>query len=124
AAARGPPVRVRAGRGTSGRVARRDAADRDPRGGERIPPARPRTRLGLAVAAVAAVAGVAMYGTLEADRVAVLVLALGAGSVVLAALDLRTGGGLLLEAVGAAAAVALLALVLLLARAGHENPER
>jgi len=42
----------------------------------------------------------------------------------LAALDLRTGGGLLLEAVGAAAAVALLALVLLLARAGHENPER
>ena len=42
----------------------------------------------------------------------------------LAALDLRTGGGLLLEAVGAAAAVALLALVLLLARAGHESPER
>lgn len=167
------------------------------------------------MAAVSAVAGVAVYGALEADRVAVLVLALGAGSVVLlvfglavpsppavvgslagvaaawsvsawtrgpgapggtilaataifvaaelaywsleqvsvvdepeliarrvaglgaraagalalvafalAALDLRTGGGLLLEAVGAAAAVALLALVFLLARAGHETAER
>ncbi len=36
----------------------------------------------------------------------------------------RAGGGLVLEAVGAAAAVALLALVLLLARAGHETAER
>ena len=169
----------------------------------------------MAVAALATAAGVAAYGALEADRLAVLVLALGAGSVALlvyglvapsppalvgslvgiaaswslsawtrgagapggttlaaagifvaaelaywsleqvsvpdepellarraaglavraavalalvsfalAALGLRAGGGLLLEAVGAAAAVALLALVLLLARAGHEIPER
>jgi hypothetical protein len=45
-------------------------------------------------------------------------------SVALAALGLRVGGGLLLEAVGAAAAVALLSLVLLVARAEHEVPER
>jgi hypothetical protein len=196
-------------------MAGRHAADRDSRGGERIPPARARTRLVLALAAVATVAGIIVYGTLEADRVALLVLALGAGSaallvfglaapsppalvgslvgiaaswslsawtrgsgapggtilaaagifvaaelaywsleqasvpdepelfarraaglalraagaltlvsLALAALDLRAGGGLLLEAVGAAAAVALLALVLLLARTGHEIPER
>jgi phosphotransferase system HPr-like phosphotransfer protein len=45
-------------------------------------------------------------------------------SFALAALGLNAGGGLVLEAVGAAAAVALLALVLLLARAGHETAER
>ena len=169
----------------------------------------------LATAAVLAVSGVAIYGALEADRVGLLVLALGAGSVVLlvyglalasppaivaalagvagswsasawtrgagapggtilaaagifvaaelaywsleqvsvpdeaelvarraaglavrgalalalvsfalAALDLHAGGGLVLEAVGVAAAVGLLALVLVLARAGHEVPER
>src|SRR3954451_842622 len=191
------------------------AADRDSRGGERIPPPRARTRLVLAAAAVATAAGVALYAAFEADRVALLVLALGAGAVVLmvfglavprpsallgslvgigaswslsawtrcsgapggtilaaagifvaaelaywsleqasvpdepellarragglalraagavvpvsfalAALGLHAGGGLMLEAVGAAAAVALLALVLLLARAGHELPER
>jgi hypothetical protein len=198
-------------------MAGRHAADRDPRGGERIPPARARarSRLALALAALAIAAGVAVYGTLEADRLALLVLALGAGSVALlafglavpsppalvgsfmgiaaswslsawtrgsgapggtilaaagifvaaelaywsleqasvpdepellarraaglalravgavvlvsfalAALGLNAGGGLVLEAVGAAAAVALLALVLLLARAGHETAER
>ena len=169
----------------------------------------------MALAALAIAAGVAVYGTLEADRIELLVLALGAGSVALlafglavpsppalvgsfvgiaaswslsawtrgsgapggtilaaagifvaaelaywsleqasvpdepellarraaglalravgavvlvsfalAALGLNAGGGLVLEAVGAAAAVALLALVLLLARAGHETAER
>ena len=43
---------------------------------------------------------------------------------VLAALGLRAGGGLVLETVGIAAAVGLLALVLVLARAGHRAPER
>ena len=198
-------------------MAGRHAADRDPGGGERIPPARARarSRLALALAALAIAAGVVVYGTLEADKLALLVLALGAGSVALlafglavpspaalvgsfvgiaaswslsawtrgsgapggtilaaagifvaaelaywsleqasvpdepellarraaglamravgavvlvsfalAALGLNAGGGLVLEAVGAAAAVALLALVLLLARAGHETAER
>jgi hypothetical protein len=45
-------------------------------------------------------------------------------SFALAALDLHAGGGLLLEAVGVVAAVGLLALVLVLARAGQEVPER
>ena len=45
-------------------------------------------------------------------------------AIVLAALDLRTGGGLVLEAVGIAALVGLLALVLVLARALHAAPER
>jgi hypothetical protein len=169
----------------------------------------------LTAAAVLAVSGVAIYGALEADRFGLLVLALGAGSVVLlvyglalasppaivaalagvagswsvsawtrgsgapggtvlaaagifvaaelaywsleqvsvpdeaelvarraaglavrgavaltlvsfalAALDLHAGGGLLLEAVGVVAALGLLALVLVLARAGQEVPER
>lgn len=47
--------------------------------------------------------------------------ALALVSFALAALGLRAGGGLLLEAVGAAAAVALLALVLLLAQTGHQH---
>src|SRR5204863_3789637 len=59
------------------------AADRDPRGGERIPPPRARTRLALAAAAVATAAGVAVYAAFEADRVGLLVLALGAGAVAL-----------------------------------------
>jgi hypothetical protein len=42
----------------------------------------------------------------------------------LATLGLNAGGGLLLEAVGAAAVVGLIALVFLLARAGHEQAER
>jgi hypothetical protein len=50
--------------------------------------------------------------------------ALALVSFTLAALGLNAGGGLLLEALGAAAAVALVALVFLLARAGHELPER
>ena len=65
---------------------------------------------------------------LLARRAAGLALrAVGAVALVsfaLAALGLNAGGGLLLEAVGAAAAVGLLALVLLLARAGHETAER
>ena len=48
-------------------------------------------------------------------------VALALVSFALAALDLHAGGGLLLEAVGVAAAVGLLALVLLLAKAGHER---
>jgi hypothetical protein len=50
--------------------------------------------------------------------------ALALVSFALAALGLNAGGGLLLEAVGAAAVVGLVALVLLLARAGYEQPER
>jgi hypothetical protein len=50
--------------------------------------------------------------------------ALALVSFTLAALGLNAGGGLLLEALGAAAVVALVALVFLLARAGHELPER
>jgi hypothetical protein len=42
----------------------------------------------LALAALAIAAGVAVYGTLEADRIALLVLALGAGSVALLAFGL------------------------------------
>jgi hypothetical protein len=45
-------------------------------------------------------------------------------SFALAALGLNAGGGLLLEAVGAAAGVGLVAIVYLLARAGHEQAER
>jgi hypothetical protein len=48
-------------------------------------------------------------------------LALALVSFALAALDLHAGSGLLLEAVGVAAAVGLLALVLVLAKAGHER---
>jgi hypothetical protein len=51
-------------------------------------------------------------------------VALALVSFALAALDLHAGGGLVLESVGVAAAVGLLALVLVLARAGHEVPER
>jgi hypothetical protein len=51
-------------------------------------------------------------------------VALALVSFALAALDLHAGGGLVLEAVGVAAAVGLLALVLVLARAGREVPER
>ena len=51
-------------------------------------------------------------------------LALALVAFALAALDLRAGGGLLLETVGVAAAVGLLALVLVLARTGHQAPER
>lgn len=51
-------------------------------------------------------------------------VALALVSFALAALDLHAGGGVLLEGVGVAAAVGLLALVLVLARAGHEMPER
>ena len=51
-------------------------------------------------------------------------VALALISFALAALDLHAGGGLVLEAVGVAAAVGLLALVLVLARAGREVPER
>jgi len=71
-------------------MAGRHAADRDPGGGERIPPARARarSRLALALAALAIAAGVAVYGTLEADKLALLVLALGAGSVALLAFGL------------------------------------
>jgi hypothetical protein len=65
---------------------------------------------------------------LLARRAAGLALrAVGALAVVsfaLAALGLHAGGGLLLEGVGAAAAVALLALVLLLARADQQPQER
>src|SRR5439155_19439161 len=85
ALARRPSRRVRAGRGAGRRMAGRHAADRDPRGGERIPPARARSRLALALAALAIAEGVAVYGTLEADRIALLVLALGSGSVALIA---------------------------------------
>jgi hypothetical protein len=46
------------------------------------------------------------------------------GSVLLASLGLHAGGGAALEAVGVAAAVGLLVLVVILARAGHETPER
>ena len=51
-------------------------------------------------------------------------VALALVSFALAALDLHAGGGLVLEAVGVAAAVGLLALVLVLAKAGHEVSER
>jgi len=51
-------------------------------------------------------------------------LALALVSFALAALDLNAGGGLLLEAVGVVAVVGLLALVLVLARAGNQVPER
>jgi hypothetical protein len=51
-------------------------------------------------------------------------VALALVSFALAALDLHAGGGLLLEAVGVVAVVGLLVLVLVLARAGHEVPER
>ena len=65
---------------------------------------------------------------LVAHRAAVLALraagALALVAVVLAALDLHAGGGIVLEAVGAAAAVGLLVLVLMLARAGREERER
>jgi hypothetical protein len=50
--------------------------------------------------------------------------ALALVSFALAALGLNAGSGLLLEAVGAAAVVGLVALVFLLARAGHPQPER
>jgi hypothetical protein len=50
--------------------------------------------------------------------------ALALVSFALAALGLNAGGGLLLEGVGATAVVGLVALVFLLARAGHEQPER
>jgi hypothetical protein len=45
-------------------------------------------------------------------------------SFALAALGLNAGGGLLIEAVGAAAVVGLIALVFVAARAGQEQPER
>jgi hypothetical protein len=51
-------------------------------------------------------------------------VALALVSFALAALDLHAGGGLLLEAVGVSAAVGLLALVRVLAKAGHQLPER
>jgi hypothetical protein len=193
-------------------MARRHTADRDSRGGERVSSARARTRLTLAAAAVLALSAVAVYAAIEADRVGLLVLALGvvsaallvfglaapsppaivaalvgvAGSwsvsawtrgagapggtilaatgifvaaelaywsleqvsvgdegelvarraaglalrgagalalvsFALAALDLHAGGGLLLEAVGVAAVVGLLTLVLVLAKAGQQE---
>src|SRR5262249_19679787 len=85
ARARGASRRVRTGRSPGRRVARGNPADRDPRGGERISPARTRTRtrLALASAAVVAVAGAAVYGAVAADRLAWLVLALGIGAVLL-----------------------------------------
>jgi hypothetical protein len=46
------------------------------------------------------------------------------GSVLLASLGLHAGGGVVLEAVGVAAAIGLLVLVVILARAGHETIER
>jgi hypothetical protein len=51
-------------------------------------------------------------------------VALALVSFALAGLELNAGGGLLLEAVGVVAVVGLLALVLVLARAGHQVPER
>jgi len=198
-------------------MAGRNPADCDPRGGERISPARTRSRsrLVLAAGAVVALAGVAVYGAIAADRLAELVLALGIAAVLLlvyglaapnlpalvgalagsaaswslsawtvgsgapggtivvataifvsaelsywsleqlsvpdepellawraaglglravgaialvsfalAALGLNAGGGLLLEAVGAAAVVGLVALIYLLARAGHRQAGR
>src|SRR5262249_14492079 len=48
--------------------------------------------------------------------------ALALVSFALAALGLNAGGGVLIEAVGAAAVVGLVALVYLLAQAGHEQP--
>jgi len=50
--------------------------------------------------------------------------ALALVSFALAALGLNAGGGVLIEAVGAAAVVGLVALVYLLAQAGHEQPGR
>lgn len=50
--------------------------------------------------------------------------ALALVAVVLAALDLNAGGGLVLETVGAGAAVGLLVMVLVLAKAGDDEPER
>jgi hypothetical protein len=72
-------------------MARRDAADLDPRGGERISPTRASTRVALATATLAAGAGVAGYGSFEADRLNLLVFALGAAAVVLLAAGLVTG---------------------------------
>ena len=67
-------------------------------------------------------------GELAARRAAGLALrgaaALALVSFALAALDLHAGGGVLLEAVGVAATVGLLALVLVLAKAGHQQQER
>jgi len=67
-------------------------------------------------------------GELVARRAAGLALrgaaALALVSFALAALDLHAGGGVLLEAVGVAATVGLLALVLVLAKAGHQQQER
>ena len=51
-------------------------------------------------------------------------VALALVAFVLAALDVQAGGGLLLETVGVLAAVGLLALVLVLARAVHQAAER
>jgi hypothetical protein len=51
-------------------------------------------------------------------------VALALVSFALAALDLHAGGGVLLEAVGVAATVGFLALVLVLAKAGQQQQER
>jgi hypothetical protein len=65
---------------------------------------------------------------LAAQRLAGLAVrvtgALLLGSVLLASLGLHAGGGVILEAVGVAAAIGLLVLVVILARAGHETVER
>src|SRR5262249_4667111 len=73
-------------------MARAHAADKRARGGERIPPPRSRTRLALGAASVAAAAAVAIYGTFAADRLALLVLALGLAGTVWLAYALVTAG--------------------------------
>jgi hypothetical protein len=90
-------------------MARGHTADKRARGGERIPPPRSRTRLALGAASVAAAAAVAIYGTFAADRLALLVLALGlAGTVWLAcALVTAAARGIVPGLVGVAASWSL-----------------
>jgi hypothetical protein len=73
-------------------MARGRAADERAGGGERISPPRSRTRLALGAASVVAAAAVVLYGTFTADRLALLVLALGLAGACLLVYALATAG--------------------------------
>jgi hypothetical protein len=66
----------------------RRAADGSAGGGERIPPPRTHTRLGLSLAAVAAAAGVGAYAVVESARLAGFVAGLAAAAAIVLALGL------------------------------------
>jgi hypothetical protein len=72
-------------------VARRRAADRRSRGGERVPASRTRTRVAIGAASIAVAAAVVGYALLEAERATLPSAALGAVALAALAAGLAVG---------------------------------